>query len=369
MNEFLKGHIKQEYQEEIDKEIVYSNNRRCQFVLLILIIPMSLYVSWKFIFFNQQMYLNLLFIFIGLIGLSLLHFQKNKRYIGAVHIFFMIVCLIWAQYTNFEGYQVSPNYTPYIIALMGLATIAYLKPKYSIILFGVNHIVFLLINAYLVHDNVIIVEITVNSTIAMVFAFIFSLLNYKARLQLFQNKKLVEELNLANQKLIEYVHTDVGTGINNRLAFSETLEHEWHSAMLSKEMISLIMIDIDYFKQYNDTYGHSKGDVCLREVAQCINQYMLSTSAFVGRYGGEEFVVVLPKTDKVEALKIAENIRTQVIILQIPHLGRDDNMDILTVSLGVASITPENADTSIRLLELADKALYRAKAEGRNRVV
>jgi len=368
-DEVLEGHVKQEYRKEFNQEIVYSNNRRCKFVLITLIIPMIIYLLWESIYLNQLLYFNMLFTFIGLIGLYLLYLQSNKRYIGAVHISIMICCLIWAQYANFESYQAYPNYTPYIIAIMGLATIAYLKPKYSIILFGVNHILFLLINAYLVQDNVVVLESSVNSTIAMIFAFCFSLFNYRSKLRLFENKKLVEELNIANQKLTVYVHMDVGTGINNRLALSEMLEHEWHSAMISKEMISLIMIDIDFFKQYNDTYGHSKGDVCLREVAQGISQNSLITSDYVGRYGGEEFIVILPMTNHEMALKVAENIREQIIMLQIPHLGRVDDMNILTISLGVASIIPKNGDISVRLLELADRALYQAKEDGRNRVV
>jgi diguanylate cyclase (GGDEF)-like protein len=368
-DEYFNEHVKQEYQKELNNEIVYSNNRRCKIVLLILVIPMIVYIFWKSMFLNQQLYLDMLFICIGMIGLYLLFFKNNKRYIGAVHISIMICCLIWAQYANFSTYQTYPNYTPYIIALMGLAIIAYLKPKYSIILFGVNHIVFLIINAYLAHNDVFKLESTINSTIAMVFAFLFSLFNYKSKLNFFQNKKLVEELNQANQKLKEYVHTDVGTGINNRLALNEMLEHEWHCAMMLQEMISLIMIDIDFFKQYNDAYGHSNGDFCLREVAQCISRNLLITSAFVGRYGGEEFVVVLPQTDKKMALKIAENLRAQVIMLQISHNGRGDDLNILTISLGVASKTPKNLEPSISLLELADKALYHAKAEGRNRVV
>lgn len=279
------------------------------------------------------------------------------------------LCIQTTGDANFESYQAYPNYTPYIIAIMGLAAIAYLKPRYSIILFGVNHILFLLINAYLVQDNMVVLESSVNSTIAMIFAFCFSVFNYRSKLHLFENKKLVEELNIANQKLTVYVHMDVGTGINNRLALSEKIEHEWHSAMISKEMISLIMIDIDFFKQYNDTYGHSKGDICLREVAQGISQNSLIKPDYVGRYGGEEFIVILPITNHEMALKVAENIREQIIILQIPHLCRVDGMNILTISLGVASIIPKNGDISVRLLELADRALYQAKEGGRNRVV
>lgn len=365
---FLEGYIKREYREEFNKEMIRLNNRRCQIVLLILVIPMIIYVFWESIFLKQHLYLEMLFMFAALIGLYFLYFKKNKRYIGVVHIFIMIACMIWAQYVNYANSQVSPSYTPYIIGLIGLAAIAYLKPKCSIILFGVNHIVFLLIYAHLVHGAIAILESSVNTSIAMLFAFLFSFFNYQSKFHLFENKKLVEELNLANQKLTEYAHTDIGTGINNRLALNKILEHEWYSAMESEEMISLIMIDIDFFKQYNDTYGHSKGDICLREVAQCISQNTFITSAFVGRYGGEEFIVILPRTDEEEALKIAENIREQVIMLQIPHLGREDDMNILTISLGVASVIPNNSDKSIYLLELADKALYRAKAEGRNRV-
>lgn len=336
--------IKKEYQDDFYKEILISNNLRCQIVLVILCILMVPYIIIGFSKPNTDYYLSMFAFVLEIIGLFSLFIYKNKRYVCVIHISIIVLCLIWSQYVNYYNEKYMGDFTPYLIGLLGLSSMAYLKPKYSIILFAINHLIFLMLSTTLINDNSILLNISVNATIGAIFACIVAILNYRYRLNSFLNKKLIEELNFANQKLEESVRRDVGTGIRNRLSFNEKLEAEWKSVKHSRGYLSLIMLDIDFFKQYNDTYGHSTGDICLKDVAQCISN-AIRTNDFVGRYGGEEFVVLLP------------------------HKGRKDGTSILTISLGVASIVPNNENTSIQLIECADSALYDAKARGRNKVM
>jgi diguanylate cyclase (GGDEF)-like protein len=127
------------------------------------------------------------------------------------------------------------------------------------------------------------------------------------------------------------------------------------------------MIDIDYFKNYNDNYGHGAGDGCLRRVADALDTAAGRPGDLVARYGGEEFVVLLPDTDAIGARQIAERIREQVLALRIPHEFSSVNACV-TISLGVAAITPSEASTPAMLLDQADQQLYQAKTAGRNRV-
>jgi diguanylate cyclase (GGDEF)-like protein/PAS domain S-box-containing protein len=158
------------------------------------------------------------------------------------------------------------------------------------------------------------------------------------------------------------------TGIPNRRRFDEVLDSEWKRAVRNQSHLSLIMVDVDNFKQYNDHYGHGAGDDCLKQVAQVLLSSLVRPGDMTARYGGEEFVVILPHTDCEGALQVAERICTQVDGLGIPHIN-SNVADHITVSVGCATSIPQSNILPERLLESADNKLYRAKHEGRNRVV
>lgn len=161
---------------------------------------------------------------------------------------------------------------------------------------------------------------------------------------------------------------DVLTGIPNRRSFSERILAEFTISKKSAAELSLIICDIDYFKKYNDFYGHVEGDSCLRRVAQCIQESLKRPIDFCARYGGEEFVVVLPNSSLNGALTVAERIRNNVENLQIPHEGTTTGQ-VVTLSLGIATNKLTNAHSHEQLIHCADEALYLAKARGRNQVV
>ncbi len=176
-----------------------------------------------------------------------------------------------------------------------------------------------------------------------------------------------EELKEVNQTLQRLSREDRLTGLANRRSFAEFLARAWQGALREKKPLSVLIIDIDQFKAYNETYGHAKGDGCLKLVAATIRRAVGRASDLVSRYGGEEFIVVLGDTPLEGGLRIAENIRSSVEQLDIPHDGARQR-GCVTVSIGVTSTLP-TADTHPEtVLVAADRAMYSAKNEGRNRV-
>ncbi len=155
------------------------------------------------------------------------------------------------------------------------------------------------------------------------------------------------------------------TKIHNRRYFDEVLALEWKRERREHSPLSLIMLDIDFFKKYNDTYGHQAGDEALVKVAKTISETLRRPADIVARYGGEEFVVVLPNAEQKDAVKLSEIIRATIEGLKIEHKLSSIN-PFLTISLGVASIVPSSDSSPEELLKKADEALYNAKIRGRN---
>jgi diguanylate cyclase (GGDEF)-like protein len=157
------------------------------------------------------------------------------------------------------------------------------------------------------------------------------------------------------------------TGLANRRRFDEMFRQEWNRARRDETSLGVLMIDIDYFKQYNDTYGHQAGDTCLQQVAKAIGEIVSRPGDLPARYGGEEFVVVLPKTDAAGAAIVAEKMRAAVHAMRLQHASSQVSNRV-TISIGVAAMVPPEKSEPAVLVAAADQALYRAKREGRNRV-
>lgn len=164
--------------------------------------------------------------------------------------------------------------------------------------------------------------------------------------------------------LKERSHLDGLTGLSNRRAFDETLAQEWRRAARLASPLSLLMLDVDKFKQFNDLYGHLMGDDCLRRIARELAAAARSND-FIGRYGGEEFVCLLPHTSSEGAMHFAKRLRQAVRDLGIVHEG-SDVADHVTISLGVATVVPDGNTRPDRLLAVADQMLYRVKEQGRD---
>lgn len=179
-------------------------------------------------------------------------------------------------------------------------------------------------------------------------------------------ENILRELNTVNAKLNALSTLDELTGVANRRGLEEYLAKEWRHAMREKEVLTLIMIDVDFFKLYNDTYGHQAGDECLKKVASVLADCVKRSADLTARYGGEEFAIVLRTTELQGARKIAESMRCNVEALAIPHAASTAS-SYVTVSMGIATMTPRANSMYTTLISRADNALYKAKREGRNR--
>ncbi|MGV2292872.1 GGDEF domain-containing protein [Trinickia sp. YCB016] len=186
-------------------------------------------------------------------------------------------------------------------------------------------------------------------------------------LLLVENTFLHSRLAAALDELKRLATTDPLTGVANRRAFDAALTLHWQRAAHDRSTLSLLMIDIDFFKRFNDHYGHVEGDRCLVLVAQCLTRTVRRASDLVARYGGEEFVILLPETDAASAAHIGERMCEAVAALAIPNAG-SPQMPNVTISVGVASRVVDTGAEMTDLTKAADHALYLAKAAGRGRV-
>nr|WP_320147721.1 diguanylate cyclase [uncultured Anaeromusa sp.] len=182
-----------------------------------------------------------------------------------------------------------------------------------------------------------------------------------------QVQQRTQELNDLNKVLQELSSSDALTSLANRRHFDEFLAKEWRQSQRQGTSLAVIMVDVDFFKAYNDSQGHLAGDECLKQVAKVFKQSLKRPLDFAARYGGEEFIAVLPDTDAAGAARLAETIREEIEALELRHYASPISK-VVTVSLGVAATIPDLESEPRVLLADADRALYQAKQDGRNRV-
>ena len=175
------------------------------------------------------------------------------------------------------------------------------------------------------------------------------------------------EMLATNDRLTVMASIDMLSGLANRRGFQSRLEFEWMKAQQYDSELSLLMIDVDHFKLYNDTYGHPEGDACLTRLGETLASVAADNLGFAARYGGEEFCLLLPNTGALRAMEIGESVRATIQALELPHATSSHKA--VTVSIGVASTLPSHEGRPGDLIEAADAALYAAKHRGRNTVV
>ncbi len=173
-------------------------------------------------------------------------------------------------------------------------------------------------------------------------------------------------LRRVNKKLERMATIDSLTQVANRGYFDRILHKEWNKLAKKQEYLCLLLMDVDYFKAYNDTYGHQKGDECLIKIAQCFQSIIRSSSDTVARYGGEEFVIILPSTNIDQGIVVAQKIQARINDLAITHESSLVS-DKITISIGISCVIPHREESPEDLIQKADKSLYLAKKEGRNR--
>lgn len=186
--------------------------------------------------------------------------------------------------------------------------------------------------------------------------------------RLLQQAQLYKQLEAANLALQRLATLDGLTAMANRRRFDEYLDQQWHQLERARAPLSLILCDIDFFKLYNDTYGHPAGDECLQQVASVFRSHVRRKPDLAARYGGEEFAVILPYVQGAGGVQVAEAIQAGVRALQIVH-AKSAVSQWVTLSLGVTTTVPNPDSSPAKLIAAADKALYQAKAEGRDRII
>ena len=183
-----------------------------------------------------------------------------------------------------------------------------------------------------------------------------------------ERKQTEQQLLQLQKQLEELSYQDGLTGVANRRMFDNRLQMEWSNAQRNRLPLSLILLDIDYFKQYNDHYGHVRGDDCLKSVGQALSGAAVRPRDLLARYGGEEFVLLLPETDAQAAAQVSERCRQLIRGQNIPH-AHSQVAPLLTISLGVGTLIPGPFDQPQAFLERVDRLLYKAKHQGRNQAV
>jgi len=180
-----------------------------------------------------------------------------------------------------------------------------------------------------------------------------------------EKQQLMADLERKNRELERLSFLDGLTEVANRRYFDMVIRQEWRRSIREKKPLSLLMVDIDYFKFFNDTYGHQAGDRCLKQVAGAIDDSLLRPGDFIARYGGEEFVGVLPNSDMAGAIAVARKMHDKIAALALTHEASDAS-DHVTVSIGIATTLADKKTSLQDLIKLADNALYKAKKNGRN---
>ncbi len=218
--------------------------------------------------------------------------------------------------------------------------------------------------------NILILAVLSIASVSLGGFFIWIIIEKQANAKLQQAFAKLEDIVADRTKELQALsYQDSLTEIANRRKFEQILEQEWHRALRYQKELSLVMIDIDYFKPYNDNYGHIQGDSCLKEVAQLLDKTSQRITDVVARYGGEEFVVLLPNTSLEQAKTLAEKFRQKIIEQNIEHqFTQLDNINRVSISLGVSAMIPSLGSSPALLIKQADLQLYLAKENGRNRV-
>ena len=268
--------------------------------------------------------------------------------------------------------------TSYIIALLAISIVAIIRPAPMLILYSSVHMIYLVLLLIFGETRNIIFASFINSTIAAVISWTASYILYKNRTKSFINEKEVEdkraqleslnlELNRANKKLEYLSQTDGLTGIYNRRMFDRISNDYWKECFEAGDYLTVIMIDIDHFKIFNDTYGHQKGDDCLKDIVSAIKS-LIPEDSMLARYGGEEFAILVKNSTKGKSFYLAEQIRSKIADMNIEHKNSPVK-SYVTLSLGVFCGHPKQSRTILEFISRADRALYEAKNGGRDMTI
>lgn len=397
------------YQHEFLLEIARFNLQRGKlftrviigielFLLLILLTNQNKHTSFDYDWY-AFMYLLMIIVTAGV--LSIITFiEKNlirdEHYAKTLQIsltFYSLFLMIWGAMVSFNDQAIYGSIVVFIVNVFIASVMFYLKPVYTFITLLLASVIFFVGLPFYQPSFSTLIGHFVNTGIFIVFVFFLARANYAGFVNNFLNQKLIEEksaqlsyantelkkeiqsrqktqqeLEAANEQLMLISKLDALTGIPNRRRLDEILQEQWLTALEKQLPISIMMIDIDFFKLYNDTHGHLAGDHCLQAVAEVLNSSLRGPSDFVARFGGEEFLYIAVGMSREETVRLGERIRLEIEHLDIEH-NSSPVIPRVTVSVGISHTLPACNDKVTKILELADEALYEAKSAGRNQLV
>lgn len=283
---------------------------------------------------------------------------------------FVAGSLCWCSLYAGALLMVRPGVDPYLIAVLTVAAFLYQGALRAAVVFGTAFLLFSLTALAFGSDSRLLLSDLANGATGTILAFVVSRVTFAGFLRNFRNDAYIAEqkrqLIESNEMLQRLSFRDSLTNVANRRFLETTLASEWKLHVRSRDHLSVIMIDIDWFKSFNDTYGHLAGDDCLRRVAAALETSVRRSTDLVTRYGGEEFCVLLPVTDMEGAIYAGKSMMRAIHALQIPHGGSPFGR--VTVSMGVSGCLPDNSRKVHEIIHAADTALYNAKLEGKNRM-
>jgi len=326
---------------------------------------------YVFLLFSMITYL-LLFIKLGR------NIPANSTIIQIGGISFAALILYWCAGISLLDQLSYGQIIVYITALLAIAVIPLFSPLVLLSIYVPCQVLFVAFLPHFQQSGDVLFGNYVNSTTFMIISWVISRMRYLNFVEDFEYTKIIQEKNNelekvnreleeANRILEKLSQTDSITGIYNRFVFDRTMLTEWDRCRRHSIPLSLMMIDIDFFKSFNDNYGHQAGDDCIRDVARLLRASAQRSSDIVARYGGDEFAIILPHMEKEEACQFAERIRRKVLELAIPH-EYSSVSPYLTISVGVHTVVPSDQLSIEEFIKTADNALYEAK-KSHNKVV
>lgn len=316
------------------------------------------------------------------------NFGQGHIDIRKVEIFMIIVItflMVWGAVISLYDQRLYGNIIVYVVNVMLGSMIFYLEQKHLIIPYLLSLAVLAIGLPYFQESRDILFGHYVNISIFLVLIWVMTRTRYSNFVKNYINRRLIEEKNTelekeiarreevqkqlekVNEKLLDLSFEDKLTGIPNRRKLDDILDYEWKRSVRDQTAISLIMIDIDFFKEFNDHYGHLSGDNCLISVARAMYSCRRRSTDFVARFGGEEFIFLALSLNEEGTAILAEKLRQSVEALRIPH-EYSPVAQYLTISLGTTTIIPTENDSLFQSIANADRALYQAKLDGRNLV-
>ena len=280
------------------------------------------------------------------------------------------VSLAWVGVFSGALLVVRPGIEPYLLGVLITGCFLFQGARRSMLFYALGALGFIFSALYFRPETHILLSALVNVTLSTLLAFVISRIVFRMRLESFRDASNVAGQRRIMQESVEYLqklsYLDPLTGVANRRFLELSLSKEWKLESRSGQPLSVIMIDIDWFKLFNDTYGHIPGDDCLRQVAAALESAVMRPSDLVSRYGGEEFCVLLPMTDREGAIFTAKRMMKAIHEMRILH--RSSHFGQVTASMGIATRQPHHTEHFESLIHSADTALYHAKVSGKNRI-